>query len=135
MTARYELRSVAFMPGELEPGILYVAKEFGAAAHLCACGCGAVIRTPLDETEWSLYETDEGPSLEPSIGNWQEQCQSHYWITGGKVIWAPKWNSEEIEIGRRREQQRRSEHYQRLYAERPGVLRQLWRRITSFFRL
>ncbi len=120
------------MPVKLDPGILYVAEEFGAAAHLCACGCGVFVRTPLDQTEWSLEETEEGPSLHPSIGNWQEPCQSHYWIERGKVRWAPKWSSAQIEAGRRREQQRRSEYYEVLYRKRATKFRELWNRLRSF---
>ncbi len=37
---RISLQRVHHMPKVLEPGILYVSEEFGAAAHLCACGCG-----------------------------------------------------------------------------------------------
>jgi len=123
------------MPTELEPGILYVAEEFGAAAHLCACGCGAVVRTPLDETEWSLEETGEGPSLDPSIGNWQEPCQSHYWIERGNVVWAPKWSPGQIEAGRRSEQERRAEYYKGLYRTKPTRLRRLWNRLKAFLRI
>lgn len=45
------LERVHFMPTALEPRVLYVSEEFGAAAHLCACGCGSKIRTPLGPTE------------------------------------------------------------------------------------
>src|SRR6266480_5397554 len=112
------------MPTKLEPGILYVAEEFGAAAHLCACGCGAIVRTPLDPTEWSLTETEDGPTLYPSIGNWQEPCQSHYWIRDGEIVWAEKWSLEQIEAGRRGEEARRSQHFDR---DR-GALRRAWLR-------
>jgi len=121
------------MPTKLEPGILYVAEEFGAAAHLCACGCGAIVRTPLDPTEWSLTETEDGPSLYPSVGNWQEPCQSHYWIERGKVKWAAKWTSGQIDAGRRKEQERRVEYYKTLYRKQPTKFRKLWDRIRSFF--
>jgi Family of unknown function (DUF6527) len=120
------------MPTKLEPGILYVAGEFGAAAHLCACGCGVIVRTPLDPTEWSLTETKDGPSLYPSIGNWQEPCQSHYWIERGQVRWAEKWTSGQIEAGRRREQERRAEYYEALYRKQPTKFRKLWDRLRSF---
>ena len=120
------------MPTALEPGILYVAEEFGAAAHLCACGCGAIVRTPLDDAEWSLEETVEGPSLYPSIGNWQEPSQSHYWIELGNVKWAPKWTSGQIEAGRRREQERRIKYYEALYRKQPANLRKLWNWLRSF---
>jgi len=84
------------MPKELEPGVLYVSEEFGAAAHLCACGCGSKIRTPLGPTDWAFEEAESGPTLYPSIGNWQHACQSHYWIRQGRVVWAPKWAPEQI---------------------------------------
>lgn len=100
---KIKLQRVAFMPKQLEAGTLYLAEEFGAAAHLCACGCGAKIRTPLGPTDWVLRETVKGPSLYPSIGNWQQACQSHYWILRGEVVWARKWSPEQIKAGRRRE--------------------------------
>ena len=133
MTKRFTLRKVQYMPASLEPGVLYVAPEFGAAAHLCPCGCGTVVRTPLDVTEWSLEETADGPSLEPSIGNWQESCQSHYWITRGQVVWASRWTREQIEAGQLREGERRAAYYEELH-RRPktkvgwlfGRLKSLW---------
>lgn len=54
---RLRLERVHYMPKVLEPGVLYVSEEFGAAAHLCACGCGAKIRTPLAPTEWTFEDT------------------------------------------------------------------------------
>ena len=119
------------MPTELKPGILYVAEEFGAAAHLCPCGCGTVVRTPLDQTEWSLEETEEGPTLDPSIGNWQEPCQSHYWIERGKVVWAPQWSPRQVEAGRRREQERRDEYYDALRGKKKNKLCTLWDHFKS----
>ena len=115
---KFELRRVRFLPKELKPCVLYVSEEFEIAAHLCACGCGAKIRTPLGATEWSVEETESGPSLSPSVGNWQEGCQSHYWIERGKVRWAPKWNEQEIAEGRRQEQERRRVYYEELYRKK-----------------
>ena len=36
------------IPHELEHGKLYLAPQYRAAVHLCACGCGTKISTPLD---------------------------------------------------------------------------------------
>lgn len=119
------LQHVQYMPKQLEPGILYVALEYGAAAHLCACGCGTKIRTPLDLTEWALTEGPEGPSLSPSVGNWQQPCQSHYVIKNGKILWAGQWSQKQIEVGRRREEERRKAYYEEMYAKR-GVFVQIW---------
>ncbi len=123
---RIELPRVEFMPKELAPGVLYVAEEYDAAAHLCACGCGSKIRTPLGPTEWTLVVAKSGPSLSPSVGNWQQVCQSHYLIEDGEARWAAKWTPEQIATGYRREEARRRDYYRRLYRQRGGVMRRLW---------
>lgn len=122
------------MPKELEPGVLYVSEEFGAAAHLCPCGCGAKIRTPLGPTDFTFEETDSGPTLNPSVGNWQQACQSHYWIWCGEIKWADKWTPEQIASGRRHEEDRRRAYYDALERQRSGVLRRFWCWIKGFFK-
>ena len=124
---KIRLERVHYMPQDLTPGVLYVSEEFGAAAHLCACGCGTKVRTPLAPTEWSLRETDNGPTLRPSVGNWQQACQSHYLITDGEVVWAERWTAEEIAEGRRREEKRRRKHYD-------SLVRRLWWWIRGLFK-
>jgi hypothetical protein len=130
---KIELQRVHFMPKELKPGVLYISEKFGSAAHLCACGCGAKIRTPLGPTEWTVEETDSGPTLRPSVGNWQQTCQSHYWIYQGKVIWSDKWTPEQISTGRREEEERRRAYYDGLDRNRRGLLQRLWRWIKELF--
>jgi len=124
---KIELRRVQYIPKELEPGVLYVSEEFGAAAHLCACGCGSKVRTPLGPTDWSVEETNSGPTFFPSVGNWQQACQSHYWIRRGEIKWASKWTSEQIAAGRHGEEQRARAYYDSLDNKRGGTLRRLWR--------
>jgi hypothetical protein len=121
-----ELKHVRLMPKELTPGVLYVAEEFGVAAHMCACGCGSKVTTPLDSTEWALEETESGPTLRPSIGNWQLACQSHYWIERGRIVWAPKWTAKQIAAGRRLEEERRRAHYEPRNGKRGSLARRLW---------
>jgi hypothetical protein len=99
------------MPRDLSPGILYLAEEYAVAGHLCACGCGNKVMTPLGAAEWNFSERDGRPSLSPSIGNWQLPCQSHYFITGGKIYWAAQWSTTQVEEGRQAEEQRRRAHY------------------------
>lgn len=72
---------------DMEPGILYVSETYGAAAHLCACGCGLETYTPLrpiNEGGWTLTD---GPTLRPSIGNYGFPCGSHYYVTNGEIQW------------------------------------------------
>src|ERR1700723_2527353 len=108
---RFKMERVHYLPKELAPGVLYVSEEFDIAMHLCACGCGSKVKTPLGVTEWSVEETKSGPTLRPSVGNWQQPCRSHYLITRGEVIWAEKWSPEAISSGRRHEQARRESYY------------------------
>jgi hypothetical protein len=121
------------MPKELKQGILYVSNEFDTAAHLCACGCGVKIRTPLGPTEWSFEEEDAGPTLYPSIGNWQHDCQSHYFITKGEIIWSEKWTPEQINSGRKNEEERRHQYYNRLYGNNKNWLITFWEWLKRLF--
>ena len=122
------------MPKDLRPGILYVSEEFGIALHLCPCGCGSKIRTPLSPTDWTFKETDEGPSLYPSVGNWQHACQSHYWITQGEICWAEAWTEEQILAGQQAEDARAHAYYDALDRRRKGMLWKIWYWLQNLFR-
>lgn len=132
---RFELERVRYMPKQFRPGILFVSDEFGIAIHLCACGCGSKIRTALGPMEFSVTETSDGPSVRPSIGNWQHRCRSHYWIDRGEVVWAKEWTPQEIAVGRLREDARRREYYEELDRRRTGRLRRLWLWVRRFLAL
>lgn len=132
----FRLQKVEFMPKVLDSGILYVAEEYGSAAHLCACGCGEKVRTPLSPTEWRLTVQEGLPTLTPSIGNWQKPCRSHYWIQAGKVAWAGAWSKEQVEAGRRAEVARAEAYFETTSREKPvekGFFRRLWDTIRSLF--
>jgi len=113
------------MPKALEPGVLYVAEEFEVAGHLCACGCGNKVMTPLGPAEWSFEEVKGEPTLRPSIGSWQLPCQSHYWIIGGEVRWSDKWSPAQIERGRQDEEVRLRAYFDERKAK-PKGLAALW---------
>jgi len=108
---RVKSEHVHFMPRQLQPSVLYVSAEFSTAAHLCACGCGTKIRTPLGPTEWKITESAKGPTLWPSVGNWQQPCCSHYVIKHGDVLWAGQWTEAQVAAGRAREDRRRQAYY------------------------
>lgn len=88
------------IPRELETGKLYVCCKYRAVKHLCACGCRIAINTPLHPTAWTLICDGVSVSLWPSIGNWSESCQSHYWICNSRIQWASKWSRRKIQRGR-----------------------------------
>lgn len=129
---RIRLERVYYMPKVFELGVLYASEEFGTAAHLCACGCGVKIRTPLGPTEWRLDETGAGPSLSPSVGNWQQPCRSHYWIWQGEIEWCGDMTEAQIQAGRHFEHLRRKEYFAKREKERLAETRSLGRRIWNF---
>lgn len=90
---------VMSFPRELEPGVLYVSAQFSTAAHLCACGCGREVVTPLSPAQWVLM-FDGSVSVRPSIGNWSLPCQSHYVIDHGAIRWARTFTHKEAAANR-----------------------------------
>lgn len=106
------------MPNRLESGILYVSAEFEVAGHLCPCGCGNKIITPLGPRNWSLKVEAGFPTLYPSIGNWQLPCKSHYWIIKGVINWSDPWSEDKIINGRKEEEFRRQLYYAELNKSR-----------------
>ena len=88
------------IPKSLRDGVLYVSEKYSTAAHLCCCGCGTKIVTPLKPGRWRLTVRDGLVSLDPSVGNWSAACQSHYWIEDDQVIWARAYTADEIAANR-----------------------------------
>ncbi len=142
---------VEFMPKELDEGVLYVSMEYSMAIHKCACGCGNKVPTPLSPTDWQLFFDGKTISLEPSIGNWNFQCRSHYFIYKNDVEWAKPMSKQAIEAGRRRNRGAKAGYYAGASNEvmatsvevsqapppavqlqtKPGWLQQAWQRIVG----
>lgn len=100
-SANFKHEFVEFIPEELEQGTLYISIRYRTGTHLCCCGCGNIVVTPISPTDWKITFDGRTVTLHPSIGNWSFPCQSHYWIRNNRVEWAPKWSREQIERGRR----------------------------------
>jgi len=84
---KFELQVVHRIPSEIAQGILYVCFDCNVVVHLCACGCGEKVILPISPDFWSVIYDGENISLNPSIGNFQFSCRSHYWIKDNCVIW------------------------------------------------
>lgn len=81
-------QQVEYMPpdDQLVGGVLYISLPFEVAIHLCGCGCGTKVVTPLGTGGWTLTDHGDGEfSLSPSVGNFQIPCKSHYWIKRNQV--------------------------------------------------
>lgn len=84
------------LPATLQPGVVYVSIRFATVAHLCCCGCGEEVVTPLSPARWQLGFDGRTISLYPSIGSWTLPCRSHYWIRNDSVRWAEEWSDAKI---------------------------------------
>lgn len=85
--SRVEHRFVDSFPTPLEENVLYVSVRFRTAAHLCACGCGNKVVTPLSPAGWSMHFDGDAVTLDPSIGSSRLPCRSHYFIRGNRIVW------------------------------------------------
>jgi hypothetical protein len=94
-------------PEEMEPGVIYVSLEYSTALHLCCCGCREQVVTPLNPAQWTLIFDGE-VSLRPSVGSWNNDCRSHYFVDRGRIVEAGPWSSERIAVQRRRDQESRA---------------------------
>jgi len=80
--------AVLHIPKCLKSGKLYVSDYDGQAVHLCACGCGFAVRTPLREGGWWFLTDAEGKIvLRPSTLGLELPCGSIYCITHNRIEW------------------------------------------------
>lgn len=121
---------VEFIPKTLENGVLYVSQKYKTASHLCCCGCGSKVVTPLKPGGWQLTTKGKEITLDPSIGNWNLPCHSHYLIRGSKIVWALPWSKANIEAGRINDQLTRERYFDALPDQ---VKESRWQRILNWF--
>lgn len=132
------------VPEPPDPGVVYVSLAYSTAVHLCACGCGLEVVTPLSPTDWqiaydgetlSLVGGDEAVSRAGSIGNWSFPCGSHYLVRRGRVQWRRPWRPAAVDAGRaadRLAKQERLEAMQTAAGQTNGLVRAArswWRRL------
>ncbi|MAO63635.1 MAG: hypothetical protein CL666_01410 [Balneola sp.] len=134
---------VEFIPEQedMKDGVIYVSLEYDTAVHNCICGCGEQVVTPISPTDWKVTYNGESISLHPSIGNWDFDCKSHYWIKKGEVIWAENWSEQKIIAGRKIDQQIKSYFYkqnvgenkERLFYRLKEFIIRILKRIRQYF--
>lgn len=105
---------VEFIPNSPEQDVLYISVEYKTAVHLCVCGCGSKVVTPLSPTDWELRFDGKTVSLSPSIGNWNFECKSHYFITRNKIRHARRWDEWEINEGRKEDAEIKKKFFKKL---------------------
>jgi hypothetical protein len=131
---------VEFIPEKVEEGILYVSIEYSTAIHKCVCGCGNEVVTPFSPTDWSLTFNGKSVTLHPSIGNWNFECKSHYWIRNNKIELAGSWTDRKINLGREKDLQRKKEYFEvtNIQKKEPVIQESqkftFWQKISRLFR-
>jgi hypothetical protein len=99
------------IPEQLAPGTLYIALPYKIVTHLCCCGCGREVVTPLSPAQWRITFNGEAVSLYPSVGNWNLPCRSHYILKDGEVLEANIWTDEQVAYGQARDKRERETYY------------------------
>jgi hypothetical protein len=109
--SRVEHEFVEFVPNDLAEATLYISIPHATCVHRCLCGCSNRVVTPLSPTDWRLTFDGEAVSLDPSVGNWSFDCQSHYWIERSHVHWARRWSRERIDANRARARRAKQRYF------------------------
>lgn len=136
---RVRLELVGDIPEQLEPGIIYVSRQHKTAMHLCCCGCGREVVTPLSPAAWTARIEKQLVSLHPSIGNASLPCRSHYWIRRGRVEWVVPWTESENSRGWHRDREIEAKYFEEVgrgeHAPDEGIVivrqRGLWEWLKS----
>ena len=81
--------------------------KYKTAIHKCICGCNNEVVTPFSPTDWQITFDGINVSLKPSIGNWNFDCKSHYWIIKNEIILSSKWDEDKIQESRRKDKNRK----------------------------
>jgi len=80
---------VEFIPevADLQDNTMYISEQYNCAIHKCLCGCGKQVVTPLASNMWAVTKNpDNTIDLNPSIGNYNLRCRSHYVIRKNVAI-------------------------------------------------
>lgn len=108
-----KIEFVEFIPELLSEGVLYISMKYKTARHKCACGCGKVVIMPITPTDWQLKYNGKGVTFSPSIGNWNFDCRSHYWIIGNEIRWSGRWEEWQIDNNRKTDRQKKKTYFKK----------------------
>lgn len=120
-----EHRFVRNVPRELDPGVLYISVDYATAVHSCCCGCGDRVVTPFTPTDWRMTFDGESVSLDPSVGNWNQKCRSHYVIRRNRILEAGPWSNAQVKAERRRDKKAKAAYFGKTADAQPSVVTQV----------
>jgi len=84
----YQPVFVEIMPpfNEMKFGKVYISEKYNTSTHKCLCGCGERVVLPINHGNsnygWDMVKEPNGSvSFTPSVGNYQQACNTHYIMT------------------------------------------------------
>ncbi|OZC91744.1 hypothetical protein CH254_04500 [Rhodococcus sp. 06-412-2C] len=125
----FVLELVESFPTPMELGVLYVSTVYSTAGHICPCGCGREVITKLSPARYRIIFDGE-VSLKPSVAATGLPCNSHYFITRGRVDWHEKLSA--AKAARVQASDQRSVEDRRMPAQPEAhLLSRLWKRLKG----
>jgi len=121
---------VEFIPELLSEGVLYISMKYKTARHKCPCGCGNIVIMPITPTDWQLKYNGKGVTFSPSIGNWNFDCRSHYWIIGNEIRWSGRWDQPQIDNNRQADKEKKEHYFDK---NKRKDKHQLWCQLVAYF--
>lgn len=132
----YSYLAVDRIPKELKSGIVYHNQEFELGAMLCACGCGHRIDLLVPDSH-QITSVDGLATIRPSILVSDAPCNSHYYVSEGRVEWLATFTQAQVASIMREQIARHSLRD----ARQPSMIDRCWhallrmlKRTRSFFR-
>jgi hypothetical protein len=88
----YLYQAVERIPKVLSEGVVYHSEEYEIGALLCACGCGHRVSLLVPDSH-QITSEDGMATIRPSIAVCDGPCNSHYYISAGRVEWLPAFSA------------------------------------------
>ena len=137
---RVQLKSVTpkfveYIPSdgeELLQGIVYISMKYKTVVHRCPCGCGELSEFMLDPIRFRIEYDGRSVTFDPSIGNSNLRCRSHYWIRKNEIHWCAPMQEWETAQAQRRERDRALEGRKTDETVTKRGFGKLWRNIVNW---
>ena len=128
---------VEYIPREgknLVPGIVYISMKHKMVVHRCPCGCGGLSEFMLDPIRFRMEYDGSSVTFDPSIGNSNLQCRSHYWIRRNQIYWCAPMKAWETKEAQRRELSRALEARRTEEPSRSKGIGKLWKGLVKWWK-
>ena len=120
---------------DLIPGIVYISMKHNMVVHRCPCECGGLSEFMLDPIRFRMEYDGRSVTFEPSIGNSNLQCRSHYWIRDNQIQWCSPMEDWETKQAQRRELSRALEVREAEEWNRKKGIGKLWKRFGRWWKM